>query len=329
MTKTALITGIFGQDGSYLTELLHEKGYTIHGIVRRPLSNNAARMADYLSRKQIPITLHEANLAIFPEVANLIKELRPHECYHLSATHFSSSTSAEDRKRIASLLYDSNVLSASHLIHALMRHSPETHLILAGSCLMFEKTTDTTQTEETPFLSSSTYGLSKIAATELASAYRDQRGLHLSTAILYNHESPRRDISFVTQKISRQVVRIKNGSEGYLVLGNLDSQKDWGYARDYVRGMWVRGKEGRGRDYILASGQAHSVEEFARLAFDAVGLPNWRDYVRIEEALASTTAKTLVGNPAKAQRQLGWRPTLSFEGLVALMVRCAVQGELD
>lgn len=326
MTKRALITGIFGQDGSYLAEILQEKGYEVHGVARMPLSRNAERIQRFLKSKGISPAIHECRLDRFSEVANLLERLKPDECYHLAATQYSSSTSSSTRDTVARQLYQNNVLTGSNLIYSMKEHSPQTRLVLAGSCLMFDATRETHQDEKTPYASKSDYGLSKIAVASLAKAFRESLGLPISTAILYNHESPRRDGSFVTQKIAHTVVLIKERRQEKLTLANLDSQKDWGYAKDYAYGMWLMSQQETPDDYILATGTGHTVQEFVKEAFHAVGILEWEKYVDLDQSIASVCEAILIGNPEKACRQLGWRHSKTFPELVKWMVTSAMEG---
>ncbi len=327
--KKAVVTGIFGQDGSYLTEILYNKGYEVHGIIRKPLSQNTKRIAQYLFGKEIKIHTHEIDLNEYRDVVKLLAELKPDECYHLAATHYSSSTSQGERKKIACTLYENNIRSASHLIHGINEVSPKTRLVLAGSCLMFDGTSQSPQTELTPYQSNSLYGLSKIAAAELARFYRDTENMHFSTVILYNHESPRRGSSFVTQKIAEQVVLIKEKQKKEIVLGNMDSQKDWGYAKDYAYGMWLMAQADSPDDYILSTGVTHTVEDFLRLAFQAVNITGWKNYIRLEPSYTSVGQAQLIGNADKAYRKLGWKHTIKFDELVTLMVQSVALHTLD
>lgn len=324
MTKSALITGIFGQDGSYLAELLHSKGcYEIHGIARRPLSPSAKAMAEFLTKSGCSAVLHDCDLKSSESISDLVKQLKPDECYHLAATHHSSSATEEQRRDVARILYENNVLMGNNLLHAIALFSPKTHLVLAGSCLMYDDSVITPQTENLPYCSCSVYGQSKIAVADLAKVYRHDYGIHVSNAILYNHESPRRSASFVTRRIARHVALIRQKKINSFPLGNLDSVRDWGYAKDYVAGMWLMAQQRDPDDYLFATGNAHAVEDFVRCAFEVADIPNWRQYVDVDERMVLRNSTRLVGNSEKAYRKLSWGHTVSFEALVQLMVEAA------
>lgn len=329
MKKTSLITGLFGQDGSYLAELLSRKGYEVHGVARTPLGEASERIARHLTASGISPVLHACDLNDPAAVGDLIGSLKPDECYHLAATHFSSEATAEERSRIAARLYRNNVLSGSNLIHAVQGRSPSTRLVLAGSCLMYDATDRTPQDEGLPYRSNSAYGLSKIAVAELAKAYRERDGLHLSNAALYNHESPRRPDSFVTRKIAEAVAGIKKGEIDSFVLGNVNARKDWGFAGDYVEGLWRMAQQPAGDDFILATGVTHSVEEFLVHAFRAVGVSDWTPYVKVNDKLATSLPIELRGDASKAARKLSWKPAVGFPELVERMVKASLNGRLE
>ncbi|OGQ23314.1 MAG: hypothetical protein A3I05_05090 [Deltaproteobacteria bacterium RIFCSPLOWO2_02_FULL_44_10] len=324
MKKRALITGVFGQDGSYVAELLAKKGYEVHGIARLPLSKNAQRICAFLQKNGIDIITHECLLEKYTDVLALISALRPHECYHLAATHYSSQATEAERLTIARELYQNNIISASNLLHAIHVSSPETKVVFAGSSLMFDATNESPQDETTPFSTASIYGLSKVAAAELARFYRAQHGMHVTNAILYNHESPRRSFDFVTQKIAWNVAQIKMGTSTTMTLGNLHSAKDWGYAQDYANGMYLAAQQEKSDDYIFATGELHSVEEFLSYAFRAIGVEQWRDYVTIDATLATKLDTPLRGNAQKAYQQLNWKHTLTFSELAEKMVNAVL-----
>jgi len=329
MKKRALITGTFGQDGSYLCELLSASGYEVHGIEKQPLNPNARRMQLHLAGKNVNVILHECDLNSFADVEGLFESLRPCECYHLSATHYSSEMSALEKQRIDRNLYHNNVVSTLNLIYAIRNVSPETRFVLAGSCLMFDGVAQFPQDETMPFKSQSIYGLSKIAAGNLVSYMREQSGLHLSVAVLYNHESPRRTPEFVTKKIVSNLLKCKRGEITHFSLGDVKIVRDWGYARDYVRGMWFMGQQDGPDDYILATGVGHTVEELLTGAAEFLQV-DWRNCVRIEEGIiGKPPCTTLIGNPAKARAILNWSHSISFPELIDLMVQNEISGNLD
>jgi GDPmannose 4,6-dehydratase len=329
MIKKALITGVFGQDGSYLAELLQAKNYEVHGICRMPLSENARRIQGHLEGKGCRPILHPCKLTQFDQIQNLLRSLRPDEIYHLAATHYNSATPPEERNRLDRELYQNNVLAALNLVHAVRIESPSTRLVLAGSCMMFDNTSQSPQDEKTPFATKSVYGLSRIAGAELVKLFRENYKLHLSTAILYNHESPRHDLTYVSQIIAHGVAQVKKGEREGFILGNLDSRRDWGYAKDYARAIWLMAQQPAAGDYVIATGDSQSVADFVQEAFAAVDIENWRDRVTVNHQIASRTETLLVGKPEKAFRKLDWRPTVSFAELAALMVNAALSGRLD
>ncbi len=336
--KRALITGIFGQDGSYLAELLSGKNYEVHGIVRSELSPQSLKLSRHLAQKGVTPILHECDLTSFERVADLIKTIRPDECYHLAAVHYSAQTVFTAPFESERLLLEQNILSVLNILHAIRESSPETRFVLAGSCLMFEDSGVSPQTEATPFYSKSVYGTSKILGHQVTDLFRNHN-LHTSTAILYNHESPRRQEHFVSQKIVKGLTRIKrNKTEGLesekpddvLELGNLDDVKDWGYARDYAYGMWLMTQADSPGDYILATGNGHTVADFVKEAADCLGLTDWPQFVKVQPGLTRPITRTkLVGKPDRAQTALGWTHSLDFRGLVELMVQHELSGTLD
>lgn len=327
--KTALITGIFGQDGSYLAELLQAKGYAVHGVARAERSSQSVAIAQHLASRGVRTVLHVCDLLDYDSVAALFSALQPDECYHLAAVHYASSTSPEAEADAGRQVYEVNLRTGANCIFAVRAQSPRTRLVLAGSCLMYDALTASPQRETMPFASHSMYGLAKAAVAELARGVRASAGLHVSNAILYNHESPRRGDAFVTQKIARQVARIKRGDATTLTLANLDSRKDWGHAADYVQGLWRMAQQATGDDYILATGETHSVEEFVGQAFEIAQVPRWRDHVRLDASLVARPPLTLVGDARKARDILGWSPQVAFPVLVQQMVTAAMNGRLD
>lgn len=328
MKKRALITGIFGQDGSYLTELLLAKGYEVHGIEKQPLGQNATRIQQYLNDRNVTVILHECDLNSFADVEVLFESIKPCECYHLSATHYSSEISNLEKNRVDRSLYQNNVLSTLNLVYAIRNMSPETKFILAGSCLMYDGVSQFPQNETTLFKSESIYGLSKIASSNLTSYIREANNLHLSVAILYNHESPRRPQDFVTKKIVSNLLKCKKGEITHFNLGDLSIVRDWGYAKDYVYGMWLMCQQNKPKDYILATGHGHTVKEFLECAAGILDV-DWRRYVDIEAGLINKPTKTtLIGDPTLAIAELKWTHSISFNELINIMVQNEVSGEL-
>jgi GDPmannose 4,6-dehydratase len=327
--RKALITGVFGQDGSYLVELLTAKGYEVHGIEKKPSGLNAMRISEYLAGKNVKVVLHECDLNSFAEVEALFESLKPDECYHLSATHYSSEISDLEKYRVDRSLFQNNVLSTLNLVYAIRNMSPETKFVLAGSCLMYDGLTRFPQDETMPFQSESIYGLSKIASSNLTSYMRKAHNLHLSVAILYNHESPRRSREFVTKKIISNLLKCKKGEMEHFSLGDLAIVRDWGYAKDYVSGMWLMCQQNGPGDYILATGQGHTVQEFLECAADIIDI-DWRRYVDINANLiCKSPPATLIGNPALAKSELKWTYSVCFRELVGIMIQNEMSGELD
>ena len=327
--KRALITGIFGQDGSYLAELLTGKNYEVHGIARSPLSPQSLKLKQHLSQRGVTPILHDCDLSSFARVRDLIKTIRPDECYHLAAVHHSAQTvfTAVEHDRY---LLEQNILSVLNILHAIREVSPATRFVLAGSCLIYEESGTSPQCESTQVRSRSVYGTSKIVGLQITELFRNLHSLHTSTAILYNHESPRRQDHFVSQKIVKGLIRIRRREMELLELGNLDDVKDWGFARDYAYGMWLMAQANSPGDYILATGIGHTVGDFVKEAADSLELPNWTEMVRVQPGLTRPVTKTrLVGNPLRAQTELGWTHSLDFGGLVNLMVQHELRGLLD
>jgi GDPmannose 4,6-dehydratase len=329
MMRKALITGVFGQDGSYLAELLTAKGYEVHGIEKRTLSHNAELIYEHLAGKNIKVFLHECDLNSFAEVESLFESVKPDECYHLSATHYSSEISALEKYRVDRNLFQNNVLSTLNLLYAIRNISSETKFVLAGSCLMYDGLKRFPQDETMPFLSESIYGLSKIASSNLVSYMRETHNLHLSVAILYNHESPRRSMEFVTKKIIANLLKCKKGEMNRFSLGNLSIMRDWGYAKDYVLGMWLMCQQSKPGDYILATGQGHTVEEFLKCAAGIIDI-DWKQYVDIDASLiVKSPQATLIGDPTLAKTRLKWMHSVSFAELISIMIHNEISGWLD
>lgn len=311
--KTALITGITGQDGSYLAELLLDKGYSVHGTVRRASTFNTERI-DHIRNQ---LTLHYSDLADGGNLTSLLYDVKPDEVYNLGAqSHVRVSFDVPEYTG------DSVGLGALRLLEGIRRAglSDSCRYYQASSSEMFGKVQEVPQVETTPFWPRSPYGCAKVYAYWLTVNFRESYGLHASNGILFNHESPRRGENFVTRKITRAAARIKFGLQDSLTLGNLDAKRDWGYAKEYVEMMWRMLQQEKPDDYIAATGETHTVREFCQRAFDAVGL-DWEKYVK-HDAKYERPAEVdlLIGNPAKAKKQLGWTPQVKFKDLVSLMV---------
>lgn len=318
--KKALITGIAGQDGSYLAELLLAEGYEVHGIVRRIAIEDTEHKLKNLAGVLDRVHLHVASLDNVLSMIKVIKDLVPDECYHLAASSFVSY-SFEDEISIL----NNNVNSTHYLLAAIREFAPDCRVYFAGSSEMFGNVTTSPQDESTPFNPRSIYGISKVASHHLVRNYRAQYGLFACTGILYNHESPRRGYEFVTRKIVSSAVKISLGQQEQLALGNLDACRDWGYSPDYVRAMWLMLQHDRPDDYVVATGETHSVRELVERVFSLLGL-DYRDHVRVDPQFFRPTEQVqLAGNPAKIIRLLGWRRSVDFGDIIAEMVR----GELD
>ena len=313
--RRALITGITGQDGSYLTELLLSKDYEVHGVVRRVALEDPAHRLHRLADKVTDIYLHAASLESFPSIYKVLQTVRPQECYHLAAQSFVSYSFEDEFSTL-----NTNINGTHYVLAAVKEAVPDCRFYFAGSSEMFGKVVEIPQTETTRFHPRSAYGISKVAGFELTRNYREAYNLHASSGILFNHESPRRGHEFVTRKITHGVASIAAGKSKELRLGNLEAQRDWGHARDYVEAMWLMLQQNQPDDYVVATNQSHSVQEFADLAFRLVGL-DWKDYVVVApELYRPAEVHHLIGNPEKAGKQLGWQSRTGFEELVREMV---------
>ena len=327
--KKALITGIFGQDGSYLAELLFSKGYEVHGVIKSQSSEISKKIQTHLMSKGLSPILHECDLNSFNDVLELIGLVLPDEIFHLAATHYSSSSTPEERNKMSRVLIRDNILSASNIINGICETSTSTRLVLANTCMIYDDSKTSPQDETINFSTRSVYGYSRIMATELLNLYRKIHNLHLSTAILYNHESPRRTEAYVSQKIAKNVVRIRSGEINKFSLGSLDSMTDWGYAKDYAYGMWLMAQKNTPDDYILATGNGRTIGEFVETAFSIIGIKDWKKHVDINTNFVSRTNVQLIGNYGKAERKLSWRHTVNFRDLVEIMVKAALENSLD
>ncbi len=313
--KRALITGISGQDGSYLAELLLAKGYEVHGLVRRDALEDSSRKLSNLNAVKDHITFHAAALDNELSLYKVITKVQPEECYHLAASSFVSY-SFEDENSILT----TNFNGTHALLASLKEAVPHCRFFFAGSSEMFGTVDAAPQTENTPFNPRSIYGISKLASYHLVRNYRSQYGLFACTGILYNHESPRRDFKFVTRKITAQAARIKMGFADKLYLGNLDALRDWGYAPEYVQAIWQMLQHATPDDYVLATGVNHSVEQFVDIAFSHLGL-NYRDYVEVDPRFYRPAEEVpLCGDASKIRQTLGWQPTKPLSDIIAEMV---------
>jgi GDPmannose 4,6-dehydratase len=313
--RKALITGITGQDGSYLAELLLEKGYEVHGIVRRVALQDPTHRMVRIAHLEGRIHLHSGALESYPSIYQVVSKVRPDECYHLAAQSFVSY-SFDD----AFSTMNTNINGTHFVLSAIKDLTPECRFYFAGTSEMFGKVEEVPQTETTRFHPRSPYGISKLAGYELTRNYREAYNMHASTGLLFNHESPRRGYEFVTRKITSGVAAIAAGKAKRLKLGNLEAKRDWGHARDYVVAMYEMVQKETPDDYVIATGETHSVREFVELAFGSAGL-DWKQYIETDPDLyRPAEVELLIGDPSKAKRELNWRHEVSFEQLVAEMV---------
>jgi GDPmannose 4,6-dehydratase len=313
--KRACITGITGQDGSYLAELLLEKGYEVHGLVRRTAIEDPTRRFSRLKHLLPRIHLHAASMESFPSLYVRISQIQPDELYHLAAQSFVSF-SFED----AFSTFQSNIQGTHYVLESVRQCAPHCRVYFAGSSEMFGKVTEVPQSETTRFHPRSPYGISKVAGFDLARNYREAYGLFVCSGILFNHESPRRGFEFVTRKITSFAAKIKAGREKVLPLGNLNAKRDWGFAKDYVLAMHLMLQQSQPDDFVVATGETHSVREFCEFAFARVGL-DYRKHVEVrEELFRPSEVMLLCGNAAKAKTVLGWEPAVNFHQLVEMMV---------
>jgi GDPmannose 4,6-dehydratase len=312
MARRALITGVTGQDGSYLAELLLEQGYEVFGLVRRSSSSTLERI-DHLSGR---LQLVRGDLLDSSSLLRAVETARPDEVYNLAAQSFVPTSYQEPV-----LTAEFTALGVTRLLEALRQAAPRARFYQASSSELFGQTKITPQREDTPFCPRSPYGVAKLYGHWITVNYRESYGLYACCGILFNHESPRRGAEFVTRKVSLAAARIKLGLERELRLGNLDAQRDWGFAGDYVRAMWLMLQRDTPTDYVISTGVQHSVRELVQIAFDEVGL-DWEQHVRTDpQFLRPAEIDRLVGDASKARAELGWAPQVDFEGLVRMMVR--------
>jgi GDPmannose 4,6-dehydratase len=311
MAKRAIITGITGQDGSYLAELLLEKGYEVTGVVRRSSSPNMWRIQHLLDR----VSLRPADLLDQLSLLRLIQDVKPHEIYNLAAMSFVPASWDQPL-----LTGDYNSMGVTRLLEAIRHVDPAIKLYQASSSEMYGRVREVPQTELTPFYPRSPYGVSKVFGHYITVNYRESYNMFAVSGILFNHESPRRGLEFVTRKVTDGVARIKLGLSDRLALGNRDACRDWGFAGDYVRAMWMMLQQPEADDYVIATGVTHSVQQLVESAFAHAGL-DWEKYVRVDpQFLRPAEVDHLIGDASKAKRVLGWEPTVSFKQLVAMMV---------
>ena len=320
MKKRALITGITGQDGSYLAEFLLNKGYEVHGIVRRVALEDPEHRLWRIRHLLEKIALHPASMESYASIFNVLERVRPDEFYHLAAQSFVSYSFEDEFSTI-----NTNINGTHYVLSALKEKVPQCKFYFAASSEMFGKVRETPQTELTPFHPRSSYGISKVAGFHLTQNYREAYGVFACSGILFNHESPRRGFEFVTRKITNGVAEIKAGLIRELRLGNLEAKRDWGFAGDYVEAMWMMLQQKQPDDYVIATGETHSVQEFVNLAFEHVGL-DWKKYVVVDKIFyRPAEVNLLIGDSTKAIKAFGWIPRVHFEDLVKMMVDADIE----
>ena len=313
--KKALITGITGQDGSYLSDLLLEKGYEVHGIVRRvAIEHPQARMwriRHLLDR----VKIHSASMESYASIFDIVADVKPDECYHLAAQSFVSYSFEDEFSTI-----NTNLNGTHYVLSAIKRQAPQCRFYFAASSEMFGNAAKSPQNEETPFHPRSAYGISKMAGFELTRNYREAYGLFALSGILFNHESPRRGGEFVTRKITSAAAKIKMGLEKEIRLGNLEARRDWGHSRDYVKAMWLMLQLDEPEDFVIASGESHSVKDFLDTAFSYLGLDYSKYLVVDQDLYRPSEVNILQGDASKARKKIGWSPETQFKKLVREMV---------
>ncbi|MDZ4228622.1 MAG: GDP-mannose 4,6-dehydratase [Patescibacteria group bacterium] len=318
MKKKTLITGITGQDGSYLAEFLLKKDYQVFGLTRRTSTSNYDRIKDIID----DITLVPGDLLDEHSLTNAIKEIQPDEIYNLASQSFVPASWSQPV-----LTGEFTALGVTRMLEAMRMAKSDAKFYQASSSEMFGKVQETPQSETTPFYPRSPYGVAKVYGHWITVNYRESYKLFAVSGILFNHESPRRGLEFVTRKITRAVARIKLNKQKSLKLGNMKSKRDWGFAPDYVEAMWLMLQQGKPQDFVVGTGKTWSVEEFAQVAFEAVGL-KWQDYVEIDKSLIRPAeVDVLCANPAKARRVLGWQPRTSFAKMIKIMVAADLKQE--
>jgi GDPmannose 4,6-dehydratase len=320
INKTALITGITGQDGSYLAEFLLEKGYTVHGIVRRVAIEDPERRLWRIRHLQDKLSLHSASLESYASIFKVIDKIRPDECYHLAAQSFVSYSFEDEFST-----FGTNIDGTHYVLSALQELAPNCRFYFAASSEMFGNANTTPQNEKTPFYPRSTYGISKLAGFHLTRNYREAYKLFALSGILFNHESPRRGFEFIPRKVANTVAKIKLGLANELRIGNLKARRDWGYSGDYVKAMWLMLQQDEPDDYVIATGITHSVKELLEIAFNYADLV-WTDYVVVDEKFyRPAEINELRGDSRKAMEKLGWKPTVFFKDLIEMMVESDIK----
>ena len=320
MKKKALITGITGQDGSYLSELLLKKNYQVHGLIRRVAAEDKTHRLWRLKHLLNDLTIHPASLESYASIVKIIQRIKPQEVYHLGAQSYIDYAFKDEFSTI-----NTNINGTHFLLSAIKEFSPKTKFYFAGSSEMFGKVRQVPQTEKTPFYPRSVYGISKVAGFDLTRNYREAYNLFCCSGILFNHESPRRGFEFVTRKITHSVARIKFGLQKDLKLGNMEAKRDWGHAKDYVEAMWLMLNQRKPDDFVISTGKHFSVRDFTKLAFELVDL-DYRKYVKSKKSLyRPSEVESLLGDSRKAKKNLKWKPKYDFKKLVKDMVRADLE----
>ncbi len=319
--KKAFITGITGQDGSYLAESLLEKGYRVYGMTRRTSTQNFARIKHIIHNENLELV--SGDLIDQHSLTNALNSIQPEEIYNLAAQSFVQASWEQPV-----LTGEFTGLGVTRVLEAMRLACPKAKFYQASSSEMFGKVKEVPQTEDTPFYPRSPYGVAKVYGHWITVNYRESFNLFAVSGILFNHESPRRGLEFVTRKIANAVARVKLGKQKFVELGNLDSKRDWGYAKDYVEAMWLMLQQDTPDDYVIATGETHSVKEFLELSCKAAGITDWEAvYKHNPKYDRPAEVDLLIGDPSKAKKQLGWKPTISFDELVTLMVKAELEAE--
>jgi GDPmannose 4,6-dehydratase len=318
--KKALILGISGQDGSYLSEYLLDLGYEVHGVTRNISIEDPNHRLWRLSHIMSRITLHAANIESYSSIFKVFQAVKPDECYHLASESFVSYSFDDEYSTM-----NTNINGTHHVLSSLNEACPDCKLYFAGSSEMFGNSDESPQNEFTKFNPRSIYGISKLAGYQLARNYREKYNIFACSGILFNHESPRRGFEFVTRKISSSIAKIKLGISNEVCLGNLDSKRDWGFSGDYIKAMHAMLQHTDPDDYVIATGKSHSVRDVLEIGFNEVDL-NYQDYVKVDNKFFRPAEQvTLLGNASKARKQLDWNPLVSFEELIVMMVKSDIK----
>ena len=319
--KKAFITGITGQDGSYLAESLLEKGYKVYGLTRRTSTQNFARIESIIHNENLELV--SGDLVDQHSITNALNDIKPDEIYNLAAQSF-----VKDSWSQPVLTGEFTGIGVTRVLEAMRLACPEAKFYQASSSEMFGKVQEVPQNEDTPFYPRSPYGVAKVYGHWITVNYRESFDMFAVSGILFNHESPRRGLEFVTRKIANGVARVKLGKQSHIELGNLDAKRDWGYAKDYVEAMWLMLQQDNPEDFVIATGETHSVQEFLELSCEAAGIEDWQAIYKHNPAYdRPAEVDLLIGNPEKAQRQLGWKPSVTFKELVDLMVTAELEKE--